>query len=48
VDQPLSESLIAEFEATVIDACGERGEYHTSVSSGPLFRYALPISLATR
>ncbi len=46
--QPLSEALITEFEAAGIDACGERGEYHTFVSSGPLFRYPLPISLGER
>ena len=46
--QPLSDALIAEFEAAGIDACGERGEYHTFVSSGPLFRYPLPITLGER
>lgn len=46
--QPLSEALIAEFESAGIDACGERGEYHTFVSSGPLFRYPLPIRLGER
>jgi len=46
--QTLSEALIREFEAAGIDACGERGEYHTFVSSGPLFRYPLPVSLGER
>ena len=46
--QPLSDALITEFEAAGIDACGERGEYHTFVSSGPLFRYPLPITLGER
>ncbi|MGH2505346.1 MAG: ATP-binding protein, partial [Ktedonobacterales bacterium] len=46
--QPLSEALIAEFEAAGIDACGERGEYHTFVSSGPLFRHPLSINLGER
>lgn len=46
--QPLSESLIQEFEAASIDACGERGEYHTFVSNGPLFRAPLPIRLGER
>ena len=46
--QPLSDALIAEFEAAGIDACGERGEYHTFVSSGPLFRSSLPITLGER
>lgn len=46
--QPLSEALIAEFESAGIDACGERGEYHTFVSSGPLFRSPLAVSLGER
>ncbi|HEY7346976.1 MAG TPA: hypothetical protein VH599_01560 [Ktedonobacterales bacterium] len=46
--QPFSEALIAEFETAGIDACGERGEYHTFVSGGPLFRYPLPVSLGER
>jgi uncharacterized protein (TIGR00290 family) len=41
--QPLSEALLAEFSAAGIDICGERGEYHTFVSSGPLFRSPVPI-----
>lgn len=28
-----------------IDPCGERGEYHTFVESGPLFRHPLSLSL---
>ncbi len=43
--QPLSEALIAEFAAAKIDLCGERGEYHTFVSDGPLFRQPVPIRL---
>jgi hypothetical protein len=39
---PLSESLIAEFEARAVDACGERGEYNACVSNGT----ALPLSPA--
>jgi diphthine-ammonia ligase len=46
--QPLSETLIQEFEAAGIDACGERGEYHTFVSSGPLFRLPLSVKLGER
>lgn len=41
----LSEALVREFEAAGIDPCGERGEYHTFVSDGPLFSHPLPISL---
>ena len=43
--QPLSEALLAEFAAAGIDLCGERGEYHTFVSNGPLFRAPVPIRL---
>jgi diphthine-ammonia ligase len=43
--QPLSETLLAEFAAAEIDLCGERGEYHTFVSDGPLFRQPVPIRL---
>jgi uncharacterized protein (TIGR00290 family) len=46
--QPLSEALITEFESAGIDTCGERGEYHTFVSSGPLFRRPIPIRLGER
>jgi diphthine-ammonia ligase len=46
--QPLSEPLLQEFDEAGIDACGERGEYHTLVSNGPLFRYPLPIRLGER
>jgi uncharacterized protein (TIGR00290 family) len=46
--QPLGEALITEFEAAGIDACGECGEYHTFVSSGPLFRHPLAINLGQR
>ncbi len=45
LDRPLSEALIAEFEATVIDACGKRGEYHASVSQlldTPPLRHSIP------
>ncbi|HEU5200818.1 MAG TPA: hypothetical protein VFU32_14360 [Ktedonobacterales bacterium] len=46
--QPLSESLLAAFAAADIDICGERGEYHTFVSNGPLFRSPVPIRLGER
>jgi diphthine-ammonia ligase len=41
--QTLSEELVAAFEAAGIDACGERGEYHTLVTDGPLFRTPLRV-----
>jgi uncharacterized protein (TIGR00290 family) len=41
--QPLAEPLVAEFLARGIDPCGERGEYHTLVTDGPLFRRPLAV-----
>jgi len=35
------EKLLADLPATV-DPCGERGEFHTFVSGGPLFSAAIP------
>jgi diphthine-ammonia ligase len=46
--QPISETLITEFAAAGIDICGERGEYHTFVSDGPLFRQPVPIQLGEK
>ncbi len=37
--------LIAEFEQRGIDPCGERGEYHTLVTDGPLFQRPLAVTL---
>ncbi|HZC77643.1 MAG TPA: hypothetical protein VE258_07830 [Ktedonobacterales bacterium] len=39
------EQLIAEFEQRGIDPCGERGEYHTLVTAGPLFQRPLAVTL---
>jgi len=44
---PLTEQLVDEFEQSGIDPCGERGEYHTFVSAGPLFAHPLPIRLGS-
>lgn len=41
----LSERLIAEFKRHDVDCCGEYGEYHTLVTSGPLFRRPLAVRL---
>ena len=41
----LTEALVQDFEQVGIDACGERGEYHTFVSNGPLFARPVPIHL---
>jgi uncharacterized protein (TIGR00290 family) len=40
----LSEALVEEFEQAGIDPCGERGEYHTFVHAGPLFRHRLVLA----
>ncbi len=41
----MTESLVEDFERTGIDPCGEFGEYHTFVSTGPLFAHPVPIRL---
>src|SRR5262245_53872916 len=38
-------AVAAELAATGIDPCGENGEFHTLVTSGPLFRTPLQIEL---
>ncbi len=43
--QPLSSALVDAFEQAGIDACGERGEYHTFVTNGPLFQHPIAITL---
>jgi diphthine-ammonia ligase len=43
--QPLTPALVSAFEQAGIDVCGERGEYHTFVTDGPLFQHPIPISL---
>jgi len=42
--RPLSPELLPEFEKLGIDPCGEYGEYHTLVTSSPLFTARLTIS----
>ncbi len=44
----LTEQLVDEFEQVGIDPCGERGEYHTFVSAGPLFAHPLPVRLGNK
>lgn len=45
----LDEQLLGEILArSEIDPCGERGEYHTYVSNGPLFRNPIDIRLGER
>jgi diphthine-ammonia ligase len=41
--QPITDALIAELEARGVDPCGERGEYHTLVTDGPLFHAPLAV-----
>jgi uncharacterized protein (TIGR00290 family) len=43
--QPLTDALIEEFALRGIDPCGERGEYHTLVTDGPLFQAPLAVNL---
>ncbi|HEU5229729.1 MAG TPA: hypothetical protein VFU49_18060 [Ktedonobacteraceae bacterium] len=43
----LSEQLVEEFERSGIDPCGERGEYHTFISAGPLFTQPLSTRLGS-
>lgn len=45
VDHALLAEMLARPE---IDACGERGEYHTYVSDGPIFRHPVPFGLGER
>ncbi len=40
-------SLLAELPAGV-DACGERGEFHTCVYAGPIFSHPLPVRVGER
>jgi uncharacterized protein (TIGR00290 family) len=40
-------ALLAELPPKV-DPCGERGEFHTCVYAGPIFRQALPIQAGAR
>lgn len=41
----LTAELVEAMLARGIDPCGERGEYHTLVVDGPLFRRRLPVAL---
>lgn len=45
--QPLTHDLLAAFVAAGIDPCGERGEYHTLVTAGPLLTRPLALRLGT-
>jgi uncharacterized protein (TIGR00290 family) len=43
--RPITPELVDTFAAAGIDPCGERGEYHTLVTDGPLFRHPLAVRL---
>ncbi len=45
--QTITSRLVDEFERAGIDPCGERGEYHTLVIDGPLFRHPLDVRLGS-
>lgn len=45
--QTITGQLLDDFARQGIDPCGERGEYHTFVVDGPLFRRSLSIQLGT-
>ena|SRR5215467_2906469 len=45
--QTLTNELLDDFGRWGIDPCGERGEYHSFVVDGPLFRRPLHIQLGT-
>ncbi|MGE5228861.1 MAG: hypothetical protein ACM3MJ_03980, partial [Deltaproteobacteria bacterium] len=40
----LDDAVIARLEAAGADACGEEGEYHTMVTSAPLFSRPVPLA----
>lgn len=44
----LDRATLAALEQTGIDACGERGEYHTVVTGGPLFTHDVALSVIGR
>jgi uncharacterized protein (TIGR00290 family) len=45
--QEFDTTLLAELPATV-DPCGERGEFHTCVYAGPIFRHSLALQTGER
>lgn len=48
LNQPALEQLRRINELSGMDICGERGEYHTLVVDGPLFRERLSIDVSTK
>ncbi|HEV8192764.1 MAG TPA: diphthine--ammonia ligase [Ktedonobacterales bacterium] len=45
--QTITDQLLDAFARQGIDPCGERGEYHTFIVDGPLFRHPLRVQLGT-
>lgn len=43
-----TEELIAELEASGVDACGEEGEFHTIIVDGPIFVEPVPVQFGER
>ena len=43
IGQIIKPALVEELEQMGIDACGENGEFHTFVYTGPMFSAAIPI-----
>ena len=46
--RPLRRELLHEFRRLDVDPCGERGEYHTVVTSTPLFTSPLALRFGER
>jgi diphthine-ammonia ligase len=46
--RPLRAEMAREFAQLGVDPCGERGEYHTVVTSSPLFSRPLTLALGER
>ena len=46
--RPITAETVRELEALGIDPCGEYGEYHTLVTSTPLFSSPLDVSFGAR
>jgi uncharacterized protein (TIGR00290 family) len=44
----LSLELVHQFEKLGLDACGEKGEFHTVVTEGPIFHHPLTITFGDR
>jgi diphthine-ammonia ligase len=46
--RPLRRDMLAQFARLGVDPCGEQGEYHTVVTSSPLFSRPLSVELGER